>query len=131
MNEEVIKLLETKKDVSIRKVIDILLTFTDGVKLSETEKAQHAFDLLQRLNAICIAEVAVSFDNTAQICDEVAGKTKSLALTVFGEKRKVAKNTEANQPVENKPKSSSTPPHNSQQLSSFANNTRKPGFNRL
>ena len=129
MNQDEIKKLEAQKAVSLRKLIEVLLSCTNGIQLSDTDKAQHAFDVLQRLNAACIAEVAVSFDNTSQISDEVAQKMKSLALMIFDEKKKLAGSTKKEN-IDASSTASVSKPKSYQSLSSAMNNARPAGFNR-
>ncbi|WP_298775075.1 hypothetical protein [uncultured Shewanella sp.] len=131
MNRDEIKKLEAQKEVSLRKLIEVLLSCTNDIQLSDTEKAQHAFDVLQRLNAACIAEVAVSLDNTSQISDEVAQKMKSLALMIFDEKKKLADSTNKNSAdTSSNSTASLSRPKSSQQLSSVMNNSRRSSFSR-
>jgi|GEM_PF-3911067 len=97
IKEEQQKKLALEKDQIIKNIIDLLLSIggNQSYQISEIEQTHHVFDVLQRIQAICISEVAMSYDNLAQLCDEFANATKKLALVIYDERKSIQKNSTA------------------------------------
>ncbi len=97
INEEQQKKLALEKDQAIKNVINLLLSIATNQRyqISEIEQAYHVFDVLQRIQAICISEVAINYDNLTQLCDEFANVTKKLALIIYDERKRIEKNATA------------------------------------
>ncbi len=87
--------LEKEKENSVKNIIEILLSIGADQKyrMTDVEQAQHIFDILQRLQAICISEVSVSYNDVAQNCDNFSSSTKKLSLAIYDERIKIKNNS--------------------------------------
>ena len=93
MNEEQLKKLNVEKHALIKQTLESLISIgkKSQINLPEVEQAKHAFEVIQHITAICISEASMSFDNLTEISDELATAVKRLALVVYEERSKLAK----------------------------------------